>query len=135
MPREELVAAESKALQAQGNHDPKGSGKGRQLTTEEPAEGEEINQDAEWQARKAKPPDGKAGNLGVLLEGSKKGLHNVGESKWTKFPEPLIIDSGAAETVLPKTWFLDYECRESAGSRNGQHYSFSLGINSMFYLA
>ena len=39
-----------------------------------------------------------------------------------QFPEPLTIDSGAAETVLPKSWFLDYDVAESAGSRNGQHY-------------
>ena len=37
-------------------------------------------------------------------------------------PRPLVIDSGAAETVIPSEWFTDYEIKENEDSRNGQFY-------------
>ena len=68
----------------------------------------------------AKPNEEKGSS--VLLAGSGAGLHNVGEQRWFEFPEPMVIESGAAETLLPRRWFADHETSESAGSRAGAHY-------------
>ena len=37
-------------------------------------------------------------------------------------PRPLVVDSGAAETVLPATWSTEHELRENDDSRSGQYY-------------
>ena len=37
-------------------------------------------------------------------------------------PRLLVIDSGAAETVLPTDWFTGHELRETEESRGGQFY-------------
>ena len=39
----------------------------------------------------------------------------------------MVIDFGAAETVLPNKWFLDYATKPSAWSMNGQHYTAANG--------
>ena len=38
-------------------------------------------------------------------------------------PRPLVIDSGAAETVIPGDWFPGHRTEESEGSRNGIYYT------------
>ena len=38
-------------------------------------------------------------------------------------PRALVIDSGAAETVMPSDWFPKHEVKESEGSRNGVYYT------------
>ena len=30
-------------------------------------------------------------------------------SEWTPMPKPLVVDSGAAETVIPRTWFPNHK--------------------------
>ena len=30
-------------------------------------------------------------------------------SEWTPMPQPLVVDSGAAETVIPRTWFPNHK--------------------------
>ena len=41
--------------------------------------------------------------------------------------QPLIIDSGAAETVLPNTWFTEYPLKESEGLKEGRWYTTADG--------
>ena len=41
---------------------------------------------------------------------------------WGKFPEPLVIDSGASATVIPESWFTNYQKHESAGSKAGEYW-------------
>ena len=41
--------------------------------------------------------------------------------------QPLIIDSGAAETVLPSTWFTEYPLKESEGQKQGRWYTTADG--------
>ena len=42
--------------------------------------------------------------------------------EWRLMPRPLVIDSGAAETVLPTDWFTGHELKETEESRGGQFY-------------
>ena len=46
---------------------------------------------------------------------------------WQSFKEPLIIDSGAAETVIPMEWAGNYEMKESEGSKAGEFYQTADG--------
>ena len=47
---------------------------------------------------------------------------NVADDDWKKFPEPLVIDSGASATVLPETWFQNYVKKDSEGSKAGEFW-------------
>ena len=42
-------------------------------------------------------------------------------------PQPLIVDSGAAETVMPSEWFPQHEVLESQGSSEGRFYTTADG--------
>ena len=39
--------------------------------------------------------------------------------EWTPVPQPLVVDSGAVETVMPKTTFPNHMKVESEGSKRG----------------
>ena len=50
-------------------------------------------------------------------------LENTEEGEeWKLMPRPLVIDSGAAETVMPTDWFTRHELKETEESRRGQFY-------------
>ena len=50
-------------------------------------------------------------------------LGNTEEGEeWKLMPRPLVIDSGAAETVMPTDWFTGHELKETEESRGGQFY-------------
>lgn len=55
-----------------------------------------------------------------------KAIDNV-ENAWMPMPRPLVIDSGAAETVIPNNWFTNHKVEESAGSRSGVYYTTADG--------
>ena len=40
-------------------------------------------------------------------------------SEWTPMPQPLVVDGGAAVTVIPRTWFPSHKTVESEGSKHG----------------
>ena len=46
----------------------------------------------------------------------------VDDDDWSRFPEPLVVDSGASATVLPEGWFLNYLKKESEGSKAGEFW-------------
>ena len=48
-------------------------------------------------------------------------------SEWTPMPQPLVVDSGAAETVIPRTWFPNHKTVESEGSKRGVFYTTADG--------
>ena len=56
-----------------------------------------------------------------LEKGKMLGSTEEGE-EWKLMPRPLVIDSGAAETVLPVDWFTEHKLRETQESRGGQFY-------------
>ena len=39
-------------------------------------------------------------------------------SEWTPMPQPLVVDSGAVETVIPRTW-PNHKTAESEGCKRG----------------
>ena len=49
------------------------------------------------------------------------------DDDWKRFPEPFVIDSGAAATVLPMDWFKNYPTRPSDGSKRGQWWHAANG--------
>ena len=48
--------------------------------------------------------------VGILLSSSSESepLCEM-SSEWTPMPKPLVVDSGAAETVIPRTWFPNHK--------------------------
>ena len=48
-------------------------------------------------------------------------------SEWTHMPQPLVVDSGAAETVIPRTWFPSHKTVGSEGSKRGVFYTTADG--------
>ena len=64
---------------------------------------------------------GKKTSLCPLERGKMLGNTEEGE-EWKLMPRPLIIDSGAAETVMPTDWFTGHELKETEESRGGQFY-------------
>ena len=72
-------------------------------------------------ARSSLSGDGNEVNLCPLERGKMLGSTEEGED-WRLMPRPLVIDSGAAETVLPTDWFTGHELKETEESRGGQFY-------------
>ncbi len=48
-------------------------------------------------------------------------------AKWLPLPHPMVIDSGAAVTVMPKTWCMEHETKQSAASKAGDFYTTADG--------
>ena len=44
-------------------------------------------------------------------------------SEWTAMPQPLVVDSGAAETIIPRLWFPSHKTAESEGSKRVVFYT------------
>ena len=92
---------------------------------------EEIPQDAIRQPPMSKPAmptrrpeiDEKYGVNGLFRLYNDKGeLNNVDKKNWEFMPYPLVVDSGAAETVIPSDWFTDHKLYELMGSKSGMIY-------------
>ena len=62
--------------------------------------------------------NGKETSLCPLGRG--KMIGNTEGEEWKLMPRPLVIDSGAAETVIPTDWFTGHELTETEESREGQ---------------
>ena len=48
-------------------------------------------------------------------------------SEWTPMPQPLVFDSGAAETIIPSMWFPSHKTAESEGSKRGVFHTTAAG--------
>ena len=42
-------------------------------------------------------------------------------------PQPLVVDSRSAETVIPRMWFLSHKTREPEGSKRDVFYTTADG--------
>ena len=78
-------------------------------------------------------PDSASGNeitktMNLLERTSGQLLGDLEADDWKELPHPFVIDSGAAETVLPTEWCSNYPIRESAGQRAGQFYTAAIGV-------
>ena len=51
----------------------------------------------------------------------------MGDQTWKPLPHPIVIDSGASETVLPTSWCSEHNIKESHGSKNGVTYTAANG--------
>ena len=51
-----------------------------------------------------------------------KEINSAENGGWVPMPKPLVIDSGAAETVLPDTWFQNYPIIEGPEMKAEQSY-------------
>ena len=48
-------------------------------------------------------------------------IDSVGDDEFTAMPRPLVIDSGADETVTPADWFSSHAAQESEGGNSGAY--------------
>ena len=48
-------------------------------------------------------------------------------SEWSPMPQPLVVDSGAAGKVIPRTWFPSHK-PEPSGSKRGVRYATADGV-------
>ena len=64
--------------------------------------------------------------LGILEKGGINVLE-LEQTDWIELPKPVVIDSGASETVMPEDWLPTHEIRESPGSKKNQYYVMADG--------
>ena len=62
-----------------------------------------------------------------LLEKGCADLCQMAASEWQPLPKPLVVDSGAGETVIPTDWLPKHEIEESVGSRSREYYTTADG--------
>ena len=62
-----------------------------------------------------------------LFEKGNKDLCEFTQNEWTPLPKPLVVDSGAGETVMPSDWFPAHATTESDGSRSNDFYTTADG--------
>ena len=111
--------------------------------TDEQARTRNHDEDAEGQGAKAKPPrteeekestvqrgrwrrklkvekEDEAKNDGkpvALFEiGGQTSLNEIEQNNWQPLPRPMVVDSGAGATVMPKDWCMAHAIKDSPGS-------------------
>ena len=132
--REMTAVAICKLLQSGNASDEHG-----QLDTDEPAR-EELPQEAsrqpEGETQQHTVGDGvccsvggsiSAKELALLTKIGGVDLNSVGKDEWISLPYDLVIDSGAAETVIPLSWLGSHPIEESPDSRAGAYYTAANG--------
>ena len=62
-----------------------------------------------------------------MLEKGMADLCDFAQNQWVTLPKPLVVDSGAGETVLPADWLQSHPTKESAGSKSGEYYTTADG--------
>ena len=58
-----------------------------------------------------------------ILERGSRELCEMSQSGWVPLPMPLVVDSGAGETVMPADWLPAHPIKESMGSRSNEFYT------------
>ena len=56
-----------------------------------------------------------------------KDINDIEQSDWRPRPKPLVVDSGAGETVMPKDWCVAHPIRDSPGSLAEDFYTTANG--------
>ena len=62
-----------------------------------------------------------------LFEKGNTELCEFTQNAWVPLPKPLVVDSGAGETVMPSDWFTTHPITESDGSRSNDFYTTADG--------
>ena len=66
--------------------------------------------------------------VGLFETNTQGAINAIGnEGGWKPMPYPIVIDSGASETVIPKTWCTEHKLKDSIGSKNGVTYTAATG--------
>ena len=66
--------------------------------------------------------------VGILLSSSSESVPLCEmSSEWAPMPQPLMFDSGAAKTVIRRTWFPNHKTVESEESKRGVFYTTAEG--------
>ena len=111
--------------------------------TDEPARTRNNDEDAEGQVAKAKTPrteeerknaaqkgrwrrkleaksaDALTGNgkqVALFEIGGQTSLNEIEQNTWQPLPRPMVVDSGAGATVMPKDWCMAHAIKDSPGS-------------------
>ena len=93
-------------------------------------EGKTVNRKNPFQALEPIDEDddeAQVKQINILEKHEEKNIDNVKEDEWEPMPRPLVIDSGAAETVIPSEWFPLHDTLESHGSKSGVYYTTADG--------
>lgn len=62
-----------------------------------------------------------------LFEKGSVELCEFAQTEWIPLPKPLVVDSGAGETVIPNDWLPQHPMRESMGSKSEDYYTTADG--------
>ena len=62
-----------------------------------------------------------------ILERGSGEICEMAQSDWVPLPKPLVVDSGAGETVMPADWLPAHPTNESAGSKKNEYYTTADG--------
>jgi hypothetical protein len=100
--------------------DPSGSALGRAPSTDETARASYRLEDAERPGSNSKP-------VALFELGNRSNLDNIEQKEWEPLPRPLVIDSGAGETVIPNNWFIAHPTVLSPGSMAKDFYTTADG--------
>ena len=65
-------------------------------------------------------------DLNILEKGGVE-LCELEQTEWVPLPKPLVIDSGAGETVIPTSWLQAHRVRDSPGSQLNEFYTTADG--------
>ena len=82
--------------------------------TDEPVLHQVQLQDAQRRGDKAKLRSTGGTSVGILEKGGGE-LNNLNQTDWAPLPKPLVIDSGAGETVMPSDWCLSHKIEDGPG--------------------
>ena len=88
---------------------------------------EPFDQDAVGHTSKPKPIGEFIGEVNPMEKHYPKGINAVGHQEWKNMPFPMLVDSGAADTILPSSWFNDHKMVDSEGSLQGAFYMSAAG--------
>lgn len=62
-----------------------------------------------------------------LFERANVEIFELAQSEWVPLPKPLVVDSGAGETVIPSDWMTAHPVRQSDGSKADDYYTTADG--------
>ena len=103
-------------------------------STDEQACTRSQEEHAQRHGAKAKPPGEVGqwkGRLGISVldvhRGGGAGINEIEQNGWEPMPRPLVVDSGAGETVLPENWCKAYALEKSPGSEANDFYTTADG--------
>ena len=79
-----------------------------------------------WETKEAVPASNilsrEIGDVKPFFKGGGD-LCGFARGDWEPMPQPMIVDSGAAETVMPAHWLIGHKIYETESSKNKEYYT------------